>query len=248
MKMFNFQFSIFNKKGGFTGPCRDTVNVDSPMNGRDRIDAPGGARPTGKTAIVPQDGFTVTELIVAMGVFIVLVTIAVGVFVNTVRNQRRLTMLMSVNNNAGNVLEQIAREVRTGYRFCEEEFLGGSNPSGPCYFENDFLTFTNYRGALVTYEYDEASGSITRLEEGNVDAVPLTAAEVEVSYLSFLVRQYGDGAEDMCNPWRITITMGVVPRGSALSAQEVRLQTTVSSRVLPVEAPGVPESIIEICQ
>ena len=198
----------------------------------------------------PRTGFTVTELIVAIGIFVVIVTIAVGVFVNTVQSQRRLTALMAVNNNAGGVLEQIAREVRTGYRFCEEEFPGGSNPSGPCDLTAGQLTFTNYQGVAVTYALD-ANGAVTRVREGDLDPLALTALEVEVTRLEFTVVQMdGNGipSDDVCNPWRITMVMGVRPAAGAPGADEVNLQATVSSRVLPVEAPGAPEIIAQNCQ
>jgi prepilin-type N-terminal cleavage/methylation domain-containing protein len=199
-----------------------------------------------------RNGFTITELIVAMGVFVIIVSIAVGVFVNAVRSQRRLTELMAVNNSAGSVLEQIAREVRTGYRFCESDTNPGMNPDEPCaVVAADSVSFVNYRGRKVTYALD-GNGAATRLEEGNLDAPPLTASEVEVTHLQFSISQLdgnGDTADDACNPWRITIAMGVRSRSVELAnEQEVRLQTTVSSRVFPVEAPAAPESIIEICQ
>lgn len=197
-----------------------------------------------------RSGFTVTELIVAMGVFLVVVTIAVGVFTSAVRNQRRLTTLMAVNNNAGGVLEQMAREMRTGYRFCEGTGAG-QNPGEPCAVTSNTIAFTNYNGTVVTYALDAASGAVTRLEEGSASPLPLTAGEVEVAYLTFLISQFdgnGAGADDVCNPWRITIAMGVKPEGADPGEDEVRLQTTVSSRVFPEEAPGAPESIVTLCQ
>jgi hypothetical protein len=150
---------------------------------------------------------------------------------------------MAVNNNAGGILEQIAREARTGFRFC------GSQSSGsPCNLSSDSLSFVNYRGADVTYEFNRDDGTVMRSEGGAPEA--LTARETEVTYLNFFVAQHnlnGDPSDDVCNPWRITMTMGVRPRNAQLANREVKLQTTVSSRVLPAEAPNAPEEIIEIC-
>lgn len=198
-----------------------------------------------------REGFTVTELIVAMGIFVIMVTIAVGVFTNAVRSQRRLIELMAVNNNAGVTMEQIAREVRTGYRFCEGTG-GGLNPADACAVTANMLSFTNYRGNEVTYALDASSSIVTRFEEG-VDIAPLslTAPEAEVAYLTFFVSQMdGNGAsgDDVCSPWRITFVLGVKPRNAGPGEDETKLQTSVSSRVLPVEAPGAPESIIQTCQ
>ncbi|MDP3975193.1 MAG: type II secretion system protein [Candidatus Jorgensenbacteria bacterium] len=196
-------------------------------------------------------GFTLVELIVAMGVFVVIVSIAVGVFVNTVRNQRLLTELMAVNNNAGGILEQIAREVRTGYRFCDN-LIPPQNPALPCALSDTTLSFTNYRGVNVTYAFDGGNGgAVTRREEGEAFAVPLTAPEVGITYLTFSVNQFdgnGISSDDVCNPWRVTAVMGVRPKSETLADREIRLQTTISSRVFPAEAPNAPEIIIQTCR
>lgn len=192
-----------------------------------------------------QSGFTLVELLVAMSIFVIIVSIAVGVFVSTVRNQRLLTELMAVNNNAGGVLEQITREARTGYRFCE-----GQNPDFSCSLVGKTLTFTNYRGVKITYEFNESDGVVTRSEEGDGVPLNLTAPETKVTSLVFAIKQLGVNGvsdDDVCDPWRITITMGVSPRNSSLADRIVNLQTTISSRVLPVEAPKAPAEIIQIC-
>lgn len=200
-----------------------------------------GIRATrGFVRVHSRRGFTLVELVVAMGVFTVVVSIAVAIFVSAVRNQRLLTELMAVNNNAGGVLEQMAREMRTGYRFCE-----GRNPSAPCADEGSSAAFTNHEGEGVTYAYDAVNGAVTR------QGVPLTADNVLVTYATFAVfqkNQNGLSDDDVCNPWRITIAMGVRPRNEALKDRETRLQTTVSSRVLPREAPKASEEIIRACQ
>lgn len=187
-------------------------------------------------------GFTVTELIVAMGVFVVVVVIAVGVFVGVVQNQRRLTELMAVNNNAGAALEQMTREIRTGYRFCE-----GQNPAQPCDATTESLNFENYAGDAVRYARTEGN-RIVRSVEGGAE-IGLTSSEVDVTDLAFIVAQRGlTLGSDLCAPWRITILMRARPRGDADASRETKLQTTVSSRVFPVEAPGAPDSILQTCQ
>lgn len=191
-----------------------------------------------------NQGFTIVELIVAMGVFIVIVTIAVGVFVSTVRNQRSLTALMAVNNNAGSVLEQMAREMRTGYRFCGDQSGGNA-----CDESGNEVSFTNYAGSEVRYALT-ATGSIVREVAGG-DAESLTASETEITYLWFTVVQHGAPGglvDDVCSPWRMTIAMGVRPRGDTDATRETKLQTTVSSRVFPAEAPGVSGVIVQTCQ
>src|SRR3989344_3661992 len=64
-----------------------------------------------------RDGFTMGELIVAMSLFIIVITIASGTFVTSIRSQRDIVTSTSVNSNVTQALERMAREMRTGLDF-----------------------------------------------------------------------------------------------------------------------------------
>src|SRR3989344_9647798 len=85
-----------------------------------------------------RKGFTMIELIVAMGIFLILISAATSVFVQALRTQRAIVALMAANDNASLVLEQMAREIRVGYNF-------QTNVS------EDELTFVNAYNELVIY-------------------------------------------------------------------------------------------------
>ena len=68
-----------------------------------------------------KNGFTVIELIVAMTVFVVLMSIAAGGLIHLLKSQRVVAGLMEANDSASLSLEQMAREIRTGYNFCLTE-------------------------------------------------------------------------------------------------------------------------------
>lgn len=150
-------------------------------------------------------GFTIIELMVAMGLFVIVVGIASGTFVNSLRTQRNIVGFMAANDNASLTLEQISREIRTG-----SAFLSAGSA----------LNFTNYEHEQTHYAL--ADGRILR------NGTPLTAENVSVKYLSFILRggAVGDGEST-----RVTIMMGVSSRGR-LESFITRLQTTVSARIL----------------
>ncbi len=152
-----------------------------------------------------RGGFTIIELMVAMSLFVIVVGIASGTFVRSLRTQRQVVALMAANDNASLTLEQMTREIRTGTAFSS----GGGR-----------LSFTNYDNESV--EYALVDGELER------NGRPLTSRNVLVTYLSFVLRgaDVGDGVST-----RITIRMGVSGRG-AMETFVTRLQTTVSSRVL----------------
>jgi hypothetical protein len=142
---------------------------------------------------------------VAMSLFVIVVGIASGTFVHSLRTQRNVVGLMAANDNASLTLEQMTREIRTGSAFSST---------------GSALHFTNYEHEPVSYTL--AGGSIVR------NGTFLTARNVLVKYLSFVVRgeEAGDGRST-----RVTIMMGVSSRGR-LESLVTRLQTTVSARIL----------------
>ncbi len=152
-----------------------------------------------------QQGFTIIELIVAIGLFIVVIGIASGTFVRALRTQRSVAELMAANDNASLTLEQMTREIRTGKGFSST----GSR-----------LSFVNYQDQPV--EYALTGGAIER------NGIPLTSRNVLVRYLSFVLggEAPGDGKQT-----RVTIMVGIAARGR-LESFVTRLQTTISSRIL----------------
>ena len=176
---------------------------------------------------IQNKGFTIIELIVAMSLFIILMTISVGGFISALRNQRSVNNLMAVNNNAGLVLEQMVREIRTGYRFCAADICNGVE---------DPLIFINHREEIVIYEL------VGNVVKRNGEA--LTASNVLVETLGFLVIQ----GSDKCNPWRVTIRLKVSSTEARIADAATDIQMTISSRVFPGEAPGVSADIFRDCR
>ncbi|MFH0712545.1 MAG: prepilin-type N-terminal cleavage/methylation domain-containing protein [Candidatus Jorgensenbacteria bacterium] len=176
-------------------------------------------------------GFTLTELIVAMSIFIIAITIAVGAFVRAIRTQRAVNHLLSLNSNMSLVIERMAREIRTGYDF------GLNNvPQDDCIGnQTGELEFTNSGANSVFYHRE--SGVITRMEcEGDNCAgktfEPLTAPNVKIERLCFLNTGNLENGKD---PWRVTLFLKVGSTEPALSSQFTNIQTTAAARVIPQE-------------
>ena len=161
----------------------------------------------------PRAGFTLVELLVAIALFSIAVSIAVGGFVRALRTQRQLVALIAANSNASLAIEQMARELRTsrdfscvpqGSRICEE------------------IAFTAASGEEVAYRKNGA----TLERRAGAQTEQLTALNVDVRSLSFVLF----GNEEF--PPRITITMGVGSSAPGLEGSVTNLQTTISSREL----------------
>jgi prepilin-type N-terminal cleavage/methylation domain-containing protein len=96
-------------------------------------------------------GFTIVELLIAVALFSVVISITSGVFIRSLRTQRIITSFIAANSNASLAMEQMAREIRTGQDFCSGPNIGCAADSG--IFQE--LIFTNARGQQAKYELSE---------------------------------------------------------------------------------------------
>lgn len=185
-----------------------------------------------------KSGFTIVELLVALSVFVAVLGLVAGGFMQSIRTQRSVAAMIAVNNNMSLVLEQIAREIRAGRNFCTTV-----DPSAlsKCTTDGDFpvggddkIEFQRIRGSTlvtVAYKYNSASNSIER-KEGGGEFRPITAPNVKVGNLYFLMSNKIRPAF----PWRITVRMTVSPVNTTSPTMVENIQTTVSARFLPFEA------------
>ncbi|HVO28701.1 MAG TPA: prepilin-type N-terminal cleavage/methylation domain-containing protein [Candidatus Paceibacterota bacterium] len=190
-------------------------------------------------------GFTLIEVLVSVILFAVFVTIAVGGFVSALHSQREVAFLIAAQSNAGTALEQMAREIRTGYLFCNDPGHNG-NPGPACAYP--ICTITNnvwtcseldfYDANSENVHYKLQGGSLLRSDTGSTGTfVPITADNVRITYLDFTL--FGNTEGDHWNP-RITIAMQVVPSSTdpALTSDILNLQTSISARTIDCPQNG----------
>jgi prepilin-type N-terminal cleavage/methylation domain-containing protein len=161
-----------------------------------------------------RHGFTIVELLVALTIFAIVVSVAVGGFVRALRIQRQLAAFVAANGNVSLAIEQMSREIRTGHDF--------STPSAGA------LTFTNARGEIVTYALDDEHHTMTR-QVGTGAPAAIVSETVQVTSLQFYLQF--ERSDDQY-PTRVTIALVITPQANGLSTTAARLQTTVSARNL----------------
>lgn len=158
-----------------------------------------------------ESGLTLIELIVAVGIFGLVITMVVSIFVVALVSQRRIISLRNIEDNALFALESMSREIRTGKNF------GGSVNS---------LSFTNAKNESVIYRLN--GNTIEKSSDGGTNYSAVTGPEVTVNYLNFylLGQALGDGLEP-----RVTITIGITSQvGNQVS--NTKIQNTISERSL----------------
>lgn len=176
-------------------------------------------------------GYTLVELLVAMTVFIILITMILSIFTQGLRSHRSLISIMNVSNNSFLAMEQMMREIRVGVHF--KDSVGGNCPPG--FFPS--LSFFSYEDGDTMREVEYRLENDAIIKEVGPEKVELTSRRnLKVENFCFRRVQGGQHTNDLCNPWRITVLMEVRSDRWG-SDHKASIQNTVSSRILPKEVP-----------
>src|SRR3989339_135837 len=101
-------------------------------------------------------GFTLIELIVALGVFMVVMTITLSAFLNIMDIQKKTEAFRKVNDNLNFAMEAMMREIREGEDYCPSGCVTGS------------FSFTNKDDKKVDYRLKNEKSQIkTRLRSSS---------------------------------------------------------------------------------
>ncbi len=174
-----------------------------------------------KLAKIRQGGFTLIEMMVAVSIFAIVVTIALGAFLNVSEIQNKAMAVRAVNDNLNFAVETMMREIRTGRNYS----VSGSS----------IFNFTSARGCLVEYTLNTTTSQIERKETigavgcVNTGAMPITSTDVEVDEFEFFLN--GEGVGDGLQPI-VSIIVGGTSGIKEKLKSRLNLQVTVSQRDL----------------
>jgi type II secretory pathway pseudopilin PulG len=155
-----------------------------------------------------NSGFTLVELTVTMGIFVSVIFLVLSIFMNSIKVQRNVASQTTILDNLSLVIEQMAREIRTGTSFPE--------PKGPV----SSLQFTNSQIEDVVYAKSGKGDYIEKTTKNKT--VRLTADDIKIKTLIFYITKEGS------YPPRVTIQIQVE---SALFKGPLTFQTTISERL-----------------
>lgn len=181
---------------------------------------------THKSKIKNLSGFTMIELLVAMGLFAILSGIVAGSFIGILRTQKTVLSLIAANDNANLAMEQMAREIRTGRNF---------SVSG----DEKELCFVNALDQLVDYKFDSApaeqnikrgTGSISDDCRRLSNFSAITASGIRIKSLNFYLHNTDSFGGP--TPSLITVALKVAGLRGLLENIEINLDTSISSRIL----------------
>ncbi len=163
-------------------------------------------------------GQSLIELIVAIGLFGVAVTIGLGLILILIRAQTKAANIRATLDGIGFSMEIMTKEIRTGYSY-----------SAPYLGANEF-SFTNSVGDIITYRSEsnrlERSCAGTCGGGGSVGFLPVTSPDISVYRLAFYL--HGEATlPDKEQPW-VIIVMGV--KAGDKDITQVNLEATITQR------------------
>lgn len=164
-------------------------------------------------------GFTLVELIVAIGLFAVVMTIAAGAYLLMLNQNRQAESVATGINNLSFALESMSRNIRTGSDY---DCGSGDCPSGLASF-----SFSNVNGDTVTYRL---FGSTIQVKTGSGSYVDLTDSTVEIASLMFYVVGTDKPPRDYVQPHVTMVVYGTVPFGKGGQREAFAVETSATMR------------------
>lgn len=207
-----------------------------------------------------QVGFTLIEMIVALAVFSVVVTIAVGALLALISTNEQLQSEQSVMTNLSFALDSMAREIRTGTNYyCDAQNNANNNmfdsswdleanldqdvddcPAGRPVGNNRYQgisfieggdSITAGLGQRITYYHDEDAGTIYR-RVGNGGPETIVSSGIYITDAEFYVSGTDvlPGEESQAS-----VTIYIEAKESADATGEPhRIQTSITQRTLDI--------------
>ena len=180
-----------------------------------------------------KNGFTLTEMLISMAVFSLVLVGASGIFVSAIRTQKRALAAEEISREASYLTEHISRALR----MAKKDDIGGvvnclmgdkTNYEIINTATSTGIRFRNYKDQcqefyldMTTYQLMERIDSAT--------STPLTSSNLRVNYFNVKILGVDQPPADYQQP-RVTIAMEITKPGG--SQPKIKVQTTVSQRQL----------------
>lgn len=175
-----------------------------------------------------KNGFSLIEMIIAMAIFTVVISVVAMVFSNSSSYQKRILAGQEVENNARYIAEFISRELRTTREINSGQVSSSLN-------DTDFI-FKNYRGEIITYCQADATGAcdsiagefVARINGTNPPptAQIINTSTVRIDNLRFVTNNFS-----ALPPQQKIITIFFTVRSVDYPTIKIDMQTSITARL-----------------
>lgn len=173
-------------------------------------------------------GFTLVELLVAIAVFIVVMTISLGSILSIMDASRKAKNLKTMMTNLNFSIDVMAREIKFGKKYyCGIDVTNPHIATQNCSSGGTSITFTTSTGVDTIYTL--SSGQIQKSINHGGTYIGVTSPEVTIQDLKFFV--LGSTFADTIQPKVLVLIRGYAGSKPTTQSSFV-LQTTLSQREL----------------
>lgn len=194
---------------------------------------------TNSSSVVKKSrGFTLVELLVALGIFSIIITISLGSILSIIDAGRKSQSLNSVMTNLNFTMDVMSREIKFGkHYYCgidisiphvlSQDCTGAVIPPG------NSITFTTSDGIDTIYRLNTVTNQVEKSVDHGLTYIGVTSPEINVQQLSFYI--FGttpfSPTNDTSQPRVFIIIRGFA--GTKVSSQSTFIiQTVLSQRSL----------------
>jgi prepilin-type N-terminal cleavage/methylation domain-containing protein len=191
-------------------------------------------------------GFTLVEMLVSVGIFSLVMVIALGSLLSLSEANRRAQLLTEATNNFNSALDSMTRSIRTGTNYHCSNGIGNLDAPNDCDNGWSQMAFTPAGSATPTaYMYsttgctNNVAGCILRSTDGGATYTPITSPDIIIDYVQFYIEGSPNGIQQPENqsvqPIVRIIVMGHTLIKSTATAGEgtvyFNIQTSVTQRI-----------------
>lgn len=182
-----------------------------------------------------ERGFSLVEMIVAVGLFAVVMLVSTSTLLSLVGANRKSHALQSVMSNLNIALEGMVRSIRMGSTY---HCGGAPYSSAQDCAEGTTFAFESFSGDTWIYWFSEDENGIGRIyksETGDLsEGHAVTAPSVSIEKLEFYVVGTASGEEDPANiqPKVVIVVKGVARADEARTSSTFAIQATAVQRIL----------------
>ncbi|MDD4062380.1 MAG: prepilin-type N-terminal cleavage/methylation domain-containing protein [Candidatus Pacebacteria bacterium] len=166
-----------------------------------------------------KKGFTLIELVISFGIFMIVISGLVGALISTVKLQRNMIDNQKMIEEVSYALEYMTRAIRmakkdsNGYNYT----LSGGNT----------LIFLNSDDKIQSFRFNYEDNSIEVRISPDTGFLPLTSSAVKITQLSFsnAGSSWNSSGDDQTK-------VAILITAESRSGSTIRFQTTISQRRL----------------
>ena len=196
------------------------------------------------TRSLRRGGFSLLEMLVAIGIFSIIMLVAIGIMINVVAIQHKSVALQQIQDNARFSLELMTKEMRTGHDFTLTTICNPSSGQEIKFISTSAESGTKERAYFLwgekIYRFIGALAAVNCFSDPSTDAKQFTSDDVKVDSLHFDLRGASGGSNQCLGQPLITIAIKLHGADVRYGSDSVmNLQATVAQRLRGISS-GIP--------